>query len=82
MTLEEAQAQIIELTEQVTQLTSEKETLSQNNTDLTNQLEDVRKLNQTYFNKLLAQNSEPAGKNNNEEDEAPTCEEFANTLDI
>lgn len=82
MTLEEAQARILDLTEQVTALTNERDTLSQNNNDLNTQLEDVRKLNQTYFNKLLAQNSGQEDKNNNEDEEVPSCEEFANTLEI
>lgn len=81
-TLEEAQARIVELDEQVAELTNERDTLSQNNTDLAQQLEQVRTLNQKYFNKLCAQNSEPGNKNDNEEKEVPTCEEFAKTLTI
>lgn len=82
MTLEEAQAQIVDLNERITELTNERDTLSQNNTDLTQQLEQVRTLNQKYFNKLCAQNDPQANKNNNEEQEVPTCEEFAKTITI
>lgn len=82
MTLEEAQAEIVRLQEENTEIRNERDTLSQNNAALTADLENVRKLNQTYFNKLTAQYSEPAGKTDTEDDEAPTCEEFAKTLKI
>lgn len=79
MTLEEAQAQIITLQEQVTELTNERDTLSQNNTTLTQENNSLRSLNQQYFNKLSAQYS--PDKEEPEETEVPTCEEFArNTL--
>lgn len=82
MTLEEAQAEIIRLNEQVTELTNERDTLSQNNTTLTGELESVRKLNQQYFNKLSAQYSHDGDKKDDDEEEVPTCEDFAKTLDI
>lgn len=81
MTLEEAQAEIIRLQEQVTELTNEKDTLSQNNTTLTQELEGVRKLNQQYFNKL-SQQFIPTEDKNDEEEEVPSCEDFARTLNI
>ena len=81
-TLEEAQAEIIRLNEQVTELTNERDTLSQNNTTLTGELESVRKLNQQYFNKLSQQYSPQEDKKDNEDDEVQSCEEFAKTLDI
>ena len=82
MTLEEAQAEILRLQEQNTELQNERDTLSQNNASLTADLEKVRTLNQTYFNKLTAQYSEQDGKQKEEEEEAPTCEDFAKTLKI
>ena len=82
MTLEEAQARILELQEQVTELTNERNTLSQNNTTLTGELESVRKLNQQYFNKLSAQYSQEPDKTDKEEEEVQSCEDFAKTLDI
>ena len=82
MTLEEAQAEIIRLNEQVTELTNERDTLSQNNTTLTGELESVRKLNQQYFNKLSAQYSHDGEEKDNGEEEVPTCEDFAKTLNI
>lgn len=80
MTLEEAQAKVIELTEQVQTITAERDSLSQDNEKLKNESEELRKLNQKYFNKLIAQD-----KPEQEEDEpepVPTCEEFAAKLDI
>lgn len=82
MTLEEAQAEIIRLNEQVTELTNERDTLSQNNVTLTGELESVRKLNQQYFNKLSAQYSQEPDKNNNDEEEVQSCEDFAKSLNI
>lgn len=79
MTLEEAQAQIVDLNERLTEVTNERDTLSQNNKTLTDENNSLRSLNQKYFNKLSAQYSheEP-------EDEKPpvSCEEFAKTLNI
>lgn len=80
MTLEEAQAEILRLTEANTELTNERDTLSQNNANLSQELENVRTLNQQYFNKLIAQSSQQVKEE--PEEEAPTCEEFAKTLNI
>ena len=82
MTLEEAQAEIVRLQEENTEIRNERDTLSQNNATLSADLEKVRTLNQQYFNKLTAQYSEPAGKTDGEDPEAPTCEEFAKTLKV
>lgn len=82
MTLEEAQAEILNLKEENTRLKNEKETLSQNNATLTQELDDQRKLNQSYFNKLNAQYSQEQGKNDEDEEEAQSCEDFAITLNI
>lgn len=78
-TLEAAQAEIVRLTDELTERTNERDTLSQNNETLTAELDQVRTLNQKYFNKLIAQNTDPDG-GQKEEDPAPSCEEFANTL--
>lgn len=82
MTLEEAQAEIIRLNEQVTELTNERDTLSQNNVTLTGELESLRKLNQQYFNKLSAQYSQEPDKTDNDEEEVQSCEDFAKSLNI
>lgn len=81
-TLEEAQAEILRLQGENTRLENERETLSQNNENLSKDLEKVRTLNQQYFNKLTAQYSPQEGKNKEEDDEAPSCEDFAKTLKI
>ena len=80
-TIEEARAEILRLQEQVTELTNERDTLSQNNATQAQELESVRKLNQQYFNKLSVQYSQDGDKNDNVE-EVPTCEDFARTLKI
>ena len=80
MTLEEAQAEILRLQEENQNLTTERDALSQDKTTLTTELESVRKLNQTYFNKLQAQYSNPEGKNNEDDDEPQSCEEYAKTI--
>ena len=82
MTLEEAQAEILRLQEENTEVKNERDTLSQNNAALTADLENVRKLNQQYFNKLTAQYSQQEGKTDEGDEEAPSCEEFAKTLKI
>lgn len=81
-TLEEARAEIVRLNEGLTERTNERDTLSENNKTLTADLERVRTLNQSYFNKLAAQYSEPAGEKDEVTEEAPTCEEFAKQLVI
>lgn len=80
-TLEEAQAEILRLNEALTETRNERDTLSQNNATLTQELEAQRTLNQTYFNKLNAQYSQEADETDDEE-EVPTCEDFAKTLNI
>lgn len=81
-TLEEARAEILRLNDALTAMTNERDTLSQNNATQAQELESVRKLNQHYFNKLSQQYLPEADKNDNDEEEVPTCEEFAKTLNI
>lgn len=81
-TLEEAQAEIVRLNEELTARTNERDTLSQNNVTLTSENESLRKLNQDYFNKLTAQYSKQNNENDNEDKEVVSCEEFAKTLNI
>lgn len=82
MTLEEAQARIIELEETVTTLTNERDTLSQNNESLSGELERVRTLNQQYFNKLTAMYNPTPPETDEPDSEPVSCEEFAKTLNI
>ena len=81
-TLEEACAEIVRLTDELAQRTADNETLSKQNETLSNDLAHVRSINQQYFNRLMAQDSDQAGKNHDNDEEAPTCEEFAKTLNI
>ena len=80
-TVEEAQARIIELEEALTERTNERDTLSQNNASLTQENESLRTLNQKYFNKLSAQFQDQEDEKDDEE-EVPSCEDFAKTLNI
>lgn len=80
MTLEEAQAQIIEQKERIAELENERDTLSEKNKSLTEEYEKVRTLNQRYFEKLSMQTENPENPNNENEPEIPSCEEFAKTL--
>ena len=79
-TIEEAKAKILELQEENTKLTTERDTLSENNKTLTEELGSVKKLNQQYFNKL-SQQYLPEGDDPDPEPE-PSLEEFALTLKI
>ena len=78
-TLESAQERILELEELNSQLTAERDTLSQNNESLTADNERLRTKNQDYFNRLVAQD-DAKNKKEDETDEPLTCEEFAKTI--
>lgn len=81
-TIEEARDRILELEGQITELTNERDTLSQNNNALSTELESVRKLNQKYFDRLSAQYSEPEEEEEEEKDKPLSCAEFAINLKI
>lgn len=82
-TLEAAQEEILRLQGENTRLENERDTLSQNNATLTADLEKVRTLNQKYFNQLTAQYSpQDGGKGGEDDQDPPTCEEFAKTLKV
>ena len=80
-TLEEAQAEIIRLNEELTRVTNERDAHKRTSADLTTDNDRLRKLNQDYFNKLSAQYS-PTPKDPEPETAPPTCEEFAKNLII
>lgn len=82
MTLEEAQEQIVNLNEQLTEITNERDTLRANNENLTADLNRVRELNQRYFERLSQQFVPPGSNSANEEPNEPTCEDFARSLKI
>lgn len=77
-TMEELQQQVIDLTDEVTQLRTNNETLSQNNTNLQKEIDDVRTLNQKMFLKLTAETV----KDEPDESEPPakSCTDFAKEI--
>lgn len=79
-TLEEAQARILELDEQIKDKDTQINSLSDDKKKLETDNENLRTLNQKYFNKLIAQDEKKDGKK--EPEEVKTCEEFALTLEI
>ena len=82
-TLEEAKAEIVRLGEELESVKTERDTKSQKLTDTEAELENVRKLNQQYFNKLSRQIFGDDDKTDDkDEEDAPTCEDFAKTLTI
>lgn len=81
MTLEEAQERILALEGEVAQLTTERDTLSQNNEALTADLENARSLNQRLFERVSSQEEKDVDPDD-EDEEIPTCEEYAKTLSI
>lgn len=81
MTPEEMQERILQLEEENKGLTAERDTLLENNKTLTDDIQRVRAVNQRYFEKLSMQE----GSQNDDEDEeetAPSCEEFAKTIQL
>lgn len=80
-TLEEAQARILELDEEIQNKNTEIETLSNDKKKLETDNENLRTLNQKYFNKLIAQEEKKDPEKKDPED-VPTCEDFAKTLEI
>lgn len=80
MTIEELQAENLRLSEENTALKGENENYSNQVNDLKNELNSVRELNQQFYLKLRAQDA-PA-EEDTEEDDTPSCVEFAKTLTI
>lgn len=80
--LEQLRDTNIELQEQVTALTTERDTLSQDNENLKAEAERLRTINQKYYNKLIAQEEQQDKSDDDDEPEIPSCEDFAKTLKI
>ena len=79
--IEEYQNTILNLRQDNDALTTERDTLSRDNETLRTENERLRNLNQTYFNRLIAQDEAETKKDpENEDPEIPTCEEFAKTI--
>lgn len=81
-TLEQAQEEILRLQGELSQITTERDTLSQNNETLTNQLNESRTLCQKFFNQLRAGTDQNREENQDDEKEPPSCEDYALTLNI
>lgn len=81
MTLEEMQERILQLEEENKGLTAERDTLLENNKTLTDDIQRVRAVNQRYFEKLSMQ-EDSGNDNDDDEEQTPSCEEFAKTLHI
>lgn len=82
MTLEEAQAEIIRLQGELNTATTERENYSNRIVELENDLEKVREINQQYFLQLSQQYKPTPEKDEDDAEDAPTCEDFAKTLSI
>ena len=80
--VEEYQQQILTLREDNDRLTSERETMSTELETLRADNERLRTLNQTYFNRLIAQDEASKADDPDDDPEPPSCEEFAKTLKI
>jgi len=79
--IEDYQGEILTLRQANETLTTERDTLSRDNEELRTENERLRNLNQTYFNRLIAQDEKEMKKNpENEDPEIPSCEDFAKTI--
>ena len=81
MTIEEAQERILELESQLETVTTERDTLSQNNSELSTNLEKARELNQKLFERVNAQHTDESAQDG-EEDDVQTCEDFAKSINL
>ena len=81
-TLEDAQSMILDLQQRLTEVETERDSLSQNNAQLSADLARVRTKNQEYFEKLSSYYSPTPDKPNEPEKEVESCEEFAAKLTI
>lgn len=79
-TLEQAQARILELDDQIKELTTERDSLSQDNEAKDQTIAELKTQNQKYFNRLMAQEDDTEDKDEEDEPEIQTCEEFATNL--
>lgn len=80
MTLEELQEQLLALKDQLEAEKIKNGTLSDDNEIQKTEIEELRTLNQKYFNKLMVQEEHPGKNDEEEEPEIPSCEEFAKEL--
>lgn len=81
-TVEEAQAEILRLQEELTTVKADRDNYSAQVSDLQKENEKVRELNQQYFLKLSAQYNPNTKTEEDEDDDTPSCEDFAKNLSI
>lgn len=80
MTLEEAQAEILKLKEDVTALTKDKELLNEEKKKSDQRITDLQEHNQKLFLKVTTQIEDP--KKKEEDKPVQTPEEFAKTIKL
>lgn len=79
-TVEQARERILELEETINGLNANIETLQGEKTDLENNVQSLREINQRYYNKLIAQ--ETTEPTDDEEEDTESLEDFARNLKI
>ena len=77
-TLEAALERILQLEEELRTVTGERDTANDAISQLNTQLNEVREINQRYFNRLTQEKEETE----KEEPEVISCEDFARTINI
>lgn len=81
-TIEEARTEILRLEQENTALVNERDTLSQDNKNLSAEIEKVRGLNQDLFNQVRAQYTAPEDKPQETNEPVLSCVEYAKTIKI
>lgn len=80
-TIEQAQERILELESQLETVTTERDTLLHDKSELSTHLENARTLNQKLFERVEAQHADGSAPDDDDEP-APSCEDFAKSLNI
>lgn len=78
-TLESAQARILELEQQLESVTNERDTLSEDNNALNERVTQLSERCQDFFNQIIQQRENPR-KDEEDDEEGPTLEEFTNSI--
>lgn len=82
-TIEEARAEILRLNKELDKANTERENYTKRISTLENDLEKVREINQDYFLQLQQQyHPNTQNADDDADEDAPSCEEFAKTLTI
>lgn len=81
-TIEEAQAEILRLNEELATRTTERDTLSQDNERLTKERDKSREIAHQYFLKLNQQYSPRQEDQGSADPDVPSCEDYAKTIKL